>query len=304
MTEPITRRTALTSAVAAAALPGLPAASASAAAPRDAVQETLFAVRTRDGLELSGAIIGEHGAPEILLMHGLGQSRLAWERQRALSRRFRLIAFDLRGHGESSKPDRPSSYGDGALWAADIAAVIEVLRLRRPTLVGWSFGGLTIGHYLKRYGVEAIGGVLLAAPVTRMAPELLGEKALAVGPGLASPDIAARARAIEETLAATFAGPLPDATRRRMLVAGGMAPRALQLGYGALAQDDVDEAFRLPERMHVVYGGRDAITRPDMSRRLLRLNPRATLSIYPNSGHAPFFEDADRFNAELAHFAA
>lgn len=302
MTEPMTRRAALASAVAAAALPGLPAASA--AAPRDAAQEALFAVRTRDGLELSGCSIGAHDAPEILLVHGLGQSRLAWERQRALSHRFRLIAFDLRGHGESSKPDTPSSYGDGALWAADIAAVIETLRLRRPTLVGWSFGGLTIGHYLKRYGVEAIGGVLLAAPVTRMAPELLGEKALAVGPGLASPDIAARIRAIEETLAATFAHPVPDATRRRMLVAGGMAPRALQLGYGALAEDNVDEAFGMPERMHVVYGGQDAITRPDMSRRLLRLNPRATLSIYSNSGHAPFFEDADRFNAELARFAA
>lgn len=302
MTASMTRRTALASAVAAAALPGLAAPSANM--PPDGVQEALFTVQTRDGLELSGAALGEHGAPEILLLHGLGQSRLAWERQRALSRRFRLIAFDLRGHGESSKPDTPGSYGDGALWAADIAAVIETLRLRRPTLVGWSFGGLTIGHYLKRYGIEAIGGVMLAAPVTRMAPDLLGEKALAVGPGLASPDIAVRARAIEETLAATFARPLPDETRRRMLVAGGMAPRALQLGYGALAEDNVDEAFGLPARMGVVYGGRDAITRPEMSQRLLRLNPRATLSIYPDAGHAPFFEDADRFNAELARFAA
>ncbi|MEK8142516.1 alpha/beta fold hydrolase [Streptomyces sp. M10(2022)] len=100
---------------------------------------------------------GNPAAPEILFAHGLGQSRLSWQRQvERLSDHLRVVTFDMRGHGGSSVPDSPDAYADGARWADDIRAVIEAAQLRRPTMVGWSFGALTVGHYLKHYGAHGL----------------------------------------------------------------------------------------------------------------------------------------------------
>jgi pimeloyl-ACP methyl ester carboxylesterase len=97
-------------------------------------------VTAADGVSLS---VGEWGNPagrEILFIHGQAQSIVSFKRQTdgALARDFRLVAYDLRGHGLSDKPDDPACYQDGRRWADDVHAVIVAKRLRRPVLVGWS----------------------------------------------------------------------------------------------------------------------------------------------------------------------
>ena len=57
------------------------------------------------------------------------------------------MAYDLRGHGMSQAPLEPEHYTNGQLWADDVAAIIEQLRLDRPVLVGWSYGGFIICDY-------------------------------------------------------------------------------------------------------------------------------------------------------------
>jgi pimeloyl-ACP methyl ester carboxylesterase len=262
-------------------------------------------VRTPDGLTLSATVYGNPAAPEILFVHGLGQSGLSWDHQVAhLADRFRLVTFDMRGHGASSVPDSPDAYADGARWAADIRSVREAAGLRRPTLVGWSFGALTVGHYLKHYGARDLNGVVLTGPVTKLSPDLLHPQGLEVGGKLASPDLSVRIEGIQETLDATFAKPLTRADYRRMLAVNAMAPRALHLGYGLIGNEGVDEAFGEPARLFVTYGAKDAITRPEMARRVLDLNDNATLSVYPKAGHAPFYDDFARFTQDLVRFAS
>ncbi|WXL27129.1 alpha/beta hydrolase [Ectopseudomonas mendocina] len=88
----------------------------------------------------------EHGqgAP-LLLVHGLGSSTRDWELQiPVLAQYFRVIAFDVRGHGQSSKPrERYSIKG----FADDTAALIQHLQLPPVHLVGISMGGM-IGFQL------------------------------------------------------------------------------------------------------------------------------------------------------------
>ena len=62
---------------------------------------------------------------------------------------FRIVTFDLRGHGLSEKPLGPEHYASGKLWADDLAAVIEQIGLERPTLVAWSYGGYVVADYLR-----------------------------------------------------------------------------------------------------------------------------------------------------------
>ncbi len=262
--------------------------------------------RTPDGLRLSVRVYGDPARPEILFLHGLNQCRLSWDRQvGALAGRFRVVTFDLRGHGDSDKPADEAAYWDGGRWADDVAAVVDAAGLRRPTLVGWSIGGLVVGHYLARHGHGRVAGVNLVNAVTKQAAELLGEAANDFAPKLGSPDLAVRARATADFLAVCFAEAPPRDEFARMLAYNGMAPAALQRGILPISGGEkLDEAWAGVARLLVTYGARDVLTRPAMSERLLGLNPRARLSTYPEAGHSPFYEDAARFNRELADFAA
>jgi non-heme chloroperoxidase len=58
---------------------------------------------------------GNPRGPSVLFIHGLSQCRLAWNKplHADLAQEFRLVAMDLRGHGESDKP--PEAYGDSRL---------------------------------------------------------------------------------------------------------------------------------------------------------------------------------------------
>jgi pimeloyl-ACP methyl ester carboxylesterase len=94
------------------------------------------------GLRLHVREWGPVDGPAILLIHGWSQNHLCWARQyeSALAGEFRLVAYDLRGHGMSEAPLEPEHYTDERLWADDVAAIIDTLALDRPLLVGWSYG--------------------------------------------------------------------------------------------------------------------------------------------------------------------
>lgn len=264
-----------------------------------------FTVSTPDGLTLAATRHGPATGPEVLLVHGLGQSRLSWSRQTGgtLAETCRIVSYDLRGHGDSSKPDDIAAYADPALWAADLHAVIEAAGFSRPIVVGWSLGGLVAGHYLKRHGPDRVAGLNLVGAVTRLAPELLGQAALAHVEALSSADFAVRTGAIASFLAACFAVPPPEADFRRMLVFNGMVPRAVQQAVPTLDDDGLDDVWANVPRLLVTWGDEERHTRFEMSQRVLDLNPAARMSVFEGAAHAPFYERPERFNRELAAFA-
>ena len=92
----------------------------------------------------------------------------------ALARDFRIIAYDLRGHGLSDKPTDPACYQDGKRWADELAAVIAAKRLRRPVLVGWSLGGRVLRQYLMHYGDGALSGINFLASRPIEDPSIVG----------------------------------------------------------------------------------------------------------------------------------
>ncbi len=82
--------------------------------------------------------ISGQGQP-LLLIHGLGSSTRDWEPQVAeFSRRYQVIAFDLRGHGQSDKPAGPYTL---PMFASDTAGLLRALGVDRAHVVGISLGG-------------------------------------------------------------------------------------------------------------------------------------------------------------------
>jgi 3-oxoadipate enol-lactonase len=76
----------------------------------------------------------------LVFVHGLGSSGQDWAKQvDAFSDRYRVITFDVRGHGQSDKPDGPYSI---PLFAADTAALLRKLEAVPATIVGLSMGGM------------------------------------------------------------------------------------------------------------------------------------------------------------------
>src|SRR5246500_780847 len=108
-----------------------------------------ISVKMPDGLTISAQEWGNPNGPEILFIHGFSQSHLSWLRQVTdpqLAADLRMITLDLRGHGSSDKPLEQECYAHEK-WGDDIAAVMRATGLRRPVLVGWSYGGNVICDY-------------------------------------------------------------------------------------------------------------------------------------------------------------
>jgi len=100
-------------------------------------------VKTPDGLTISAQDWGNPNGPEILFIHGFSQSHLSWIKQvtsNDLAKEFHMVTYDLRGHGNSDKPFEPERYKTSKYWGDEVQAVMDATGLKRPVLVGWSYG--------------------------------------------------------------------------------------------------------------------------------------------------------------------
>jgi len=286
-------------------VPAAPAATAEIAAKDMGVTRQTFLARSNDGTMLAGEAQGDPEAPEILFIHGLRQSRLSWEKQLAdpALEGFRIVTFDLRGHGDSDKPAALDAYSDADKWADDVAAVIAAAKLRRPVLVGWSLGGYVAGAYLRKYGAGAIAGINLVDAVTKLSPDLLTEESGTFTGTTTSPDLATRTAATADFLAACFHRPPTELEMRRMLVINGMTARAVNEGFIQTRTTDLEPAFKAYDGpILLTHGVHDRLVRVAMSERIKALHPNSRLSLFSESGHSPFYEEPVRYGKELAEF--
>ena len=105
-----------------------PAASPAAAMPATAASGLRFQViEGSGGVPLNVVTAGDKSKPPILLVHGIGQSYVSWENQLKppVTDQFYVVAFDLRGHGNSGKPWGKENYADYRKYAEDVQAVIK-----------------------------------------------------------------------------------------------------------------------------------------------------------------------------------
>jgi len=95
-------------------------------------------IKTNDGVQLHYLEAGTTGLPDLLLLHGGSQTAAQWRKQiEEFSSTYHVIAPDLRGHGESSKPTH--GYRT-ARFAADVHDLIVQLQLKDITVIAHSMG--------------------------------------------------------------------------------------------------------------------------------------------------------------------
>jgi len=255
--------------------------------------------------------VKEWGNPEgqpILFIHGWSQSHLCWfnQYQDQKLQRFRIIAFDLRGHGGSEAPVGDAFYNDYSLWATDVHSVIDELDLIKPILVGWSYGGIVITDYVKKYGDENLGGVNFVCAATNLTEPAMGTF---LGPGIldhfeaaTSEDESIHAGAMEKFLRGCFHKPISESDFQGALIYNREVRPDVRL---ALVGRDVDNS-QIVRRMScpilISQGKEDTIVLPAMAKVIFSNSKNASISWFNDVGHAPFVEDVERFNKELETF--
>jgi pimeloyl-ACP methyl ester carboxylesterase len=263
-------------------------------------------VTSTDRLKLAAYEAGESGGPEILFIHGFSQCAECWEHQfydPLLNGRFRLAAFDLRGHGASDKPAFPGYYTQDRLFADDVAAVMDELGLKRPVLVGWSYAGRIIGDYLEAHGTSRIAGINYVCARTNNEPEF-------VGPGndflaaMTGPDRAAELAATRAFARACFAKEPPRDVLDEIVAYNMLVPAGIRAAHLSRPPSDGAVLRTIDVPVLVTQGDQDLLVTKGLGELTAALVPGARLSMYEGVGHTPFVEDAARFNRELAAFVA
>jgi len=263
-----------------------------------------IAVKTPDGLSIAAQGWGNPEGPEILFIHGFMQSRLSWTRQveSELAREFRMVTYDLRGHGDSEKPLDRERYRNSRAWAEELAAVIWAAGLRRPVLVGWSYAGRVIADYIEAFGSTGIAGINFVNARTNSDPRFAGAFSSRHLTDLVAEDLAARIAASRTFLHACFSRQPGQDDFETMLAFNMMVPREVRAAMSGREFDAAALWRHLALPVLVTFGIEDNILTLEGARDVTALIPGARLSLYDGIGHAPFWEDAPRFNAELAEF--
>ena len=269
----------------------------------------IHTVRGGGGLRLHVREWGNPDGAQILFIHGWSQNHLCWVKQyeSELADEFRLVAYDLRGHGMSEAPLEAEHYTDEKLWADDVAAIMDELRLDRPVVVGWSYGAFVICDYVRAYGQDRIAAIDLVEGAAKLGESAFGTL---IGPGFldhfagaTADDLPTNIWAMRSFVRTCVVKPVPsdDLEAAMCWNVAVPAPIRAHLAARAIDCDDVLGALEVP--VLVTQGRADSVVLPAMAEHILAVCPTAEASWYEGVGHVPHLEEPERFNRELAALA-
>ena len=269
----------------------------------DGLKYKPITVKTPDGLTISAQEWGNPTGPEILFIHGFSQSNLSWMRQvdSDLAKEFRIITYDLRGHGNSDKPLDPARYRDSKAWGDEVQAIIDTAGLKRPVLVGWSYAGRVISDYLATHGAGQLAGINFVDAPIKADPALIGDN-LKNLPLMMSEDLATNIAATRTFLHGCFSKQPGTDDYEAMLAFNMMVLPKVRAGLGGRPLDATEMMSKLKLPVLVSHGAEDRNAKLGAGQYTASVIPGAKLSVYDGIGHSPFYEDAPRFNAVLAAF--
>jgi pimeloyl-ACP methyl ester carboxylesterase len=235
---------------------------------------------------------GGQGSP-VLLGHGYSATGRMWDGQRAaLGDRYRVISWDMRGHGQTESPDDPAQYST-PLIVSDMRALLAHCGVERAVVGGLSLGGyVSLAFYLKH-------------------PEMV--RALVIcdsGPGYRNAEARAgwNARALERAAELETKGLEALAGRsREMREAMGHHRSAQGLAHaarGMLAQDGpevIDGLGTIKVPTLIIVGDQD---RPFIApcEYMAKKIPGARLEVIAGAGHSSNLDQPAAFNRVLGDF--
>jgi len=243
---------------------------------------------------------GPAGAPVVTLSHSLAASLEMWEPQLpALTRRFRVLRYDTRGHGGSEVP--PGAYTLRML-AGDVRSLLEVLGIERTHFIGLSLGGM-IGQTIALEHPEILGRLVLADTASQMPPDagpLWDER-------IANVERHGMAPRVEETIGRWFTPPFiarsPDLVDRIRMLIRTTPPQGFIGCSRAIQKLDYTDRLGAIEAPTLIIVGADDLGTPVAASEVMRDRiPGSKLVVLESAAHLSNIEQAERFNQAVLSF--
>ncbi|MCL2657517.1 MAG: 3-oxoadipate enol-lactonase [Betaproteobacteria bacterium] len=238
--------------------------------------------------------------PWVTLLHSLGSDHSIWEAQAvALSKRFSVLAVDLRGHGQSPAPEGAYTL---EMLAADVVQLWDELGVTRSHVIGISLGGFVAQH-LGFDSPDRVARLVLADTCAAYPTEAAAawpERIRQVSEQGTTPLVAGT---LERWFTAAWRAEHPEA----LAAIGHLIAQTPRAGYvgccHAIAR--LDTRKRLAEvraSSLVIVGEQDLGTPPALARELAGLIADARLEVLPGAAHMSCIEQAGEFNRLLDAF--
>lgn len=251
-----------------------------------------------NGIDINYAVEGE--GPWVTLSHSLACNLDMWAPQiDVLSRKYKVLRYDTRGHGQSSAP--AGEYTLDQL-ADDAKALFDALNIKRTHWLGLSMGGMIGQTFALKYpGI--FQSMVLADTTSRRAPDaakLWGDRMRVAGEKGMEP-------LVESTLARWFTEPYRNSHKDVVARIAGDIRSTPAVGYigccHAISKID------LTDRLHeikcpalVIVGEQDMGTPPAMAREIHDNLAGSALKVIPSAAHLSNIEQAAAFNSAVMAF--
>lgn len=249
------------------------------------------------GVSLEVVVDGDRSAPPLVLVHSAGTDHRMWDSNvQTLDGRFRLIRYDLRGHGRSDVPPPPYTLDD---LGGDLVGALDALDVSTSHVVGASLGGM-IALWLAARHPERVGHAVFAGTAARIGTaEGWQQRADAVRVGGTD--------AVVELVMRRY---FSDAFRREHAAVVARFADVLRRqpadGYigTCLALRDADlrgEIGRIRAASLVIVGTEDVSTPPSDAEQLRASIPGARSTVLDGAGHLCTVERSDVFREIVQH---
>jgi 3-oxoadipate enol-lactonase len=249
------------------------------------------------GLRVHYELTGATASPVLVLSNSLGTDFSMWEAQApALEKRFRLLRYDTRGHGQTAVTPGPYTIEQ---LARDVLSLLDALRIDHSHFCGLSMGGM-IGMWLAVHASQRFARIVLCSTAPKIGtPEIWNPRIEAIRKSGMN---AIASAAIERWLTPEFRAREPQKTAGLLRLLQTAPPEGYVACCAAVRDADLREAvvaIRAP--VQVIMGARDPATPAADGRALAQRIPGARYAELEGS-HLCNVESPERFNDALIGF--
>jgi non-heme chloroperoxidase len=241
---------------------------------------------------------GDPSGEALIFVHGWPDSWGSFSRVLALlPAAYHAYALDLRGFGESERPDARYTIGQ---FAADVVAFMDAVGAPNATLIGHSMGSFVARRVAEIAPARVARLVLIGSAV-----ETVNEVTREVWEIVRTLTDPLPVEFVREFQASTIHVRVPYAFFEGLVAASLQAPARVWQGAfeGILAFDDAGQLGRISAPTLILWGDRDALFAGQAGQeRLAAAIPDARLTVLPETGHSPNWERPERIAAEIEAF--
>lgn len=266
---------------------------------------------TRDGCKIMYEDCGQ-GQP-VVLVHGWGCDRRYFKHQAAALRdRYRVVTYDLRGHGESERSEKTERGLSLPALGRDLHELIEHLGLKDVIVAGWSMGAQVVYDYVRNFGCGNVKKLCFID----MTPKILVDDTWKLGQMYSldlqgNLDFAVLAASDWDAAAEVFIPLMFDGgqCKDEALLAWALenakknTPHCMvDLILSMSHQDYRDVLPMITVPALFIHGEHSVLFGPKIGEYLHSVVPGSTFAVVPDSGHALFLEQPEAFDRELLAF--